>query len=290
VRVNILHLRSFYYIAIEGSINQASRRHGVSQSTLSKQLKALEERHKTALFMDRQHPLRLSAAGHDLFARAKSLFDQIEAIELAMGDQEEGGQFSVRIASDSPRLAARLGHELTQAFGQIDLQIRIENAGDTFALLRTGQADLAIVTDPPVHSQFQYIPAFKDHLCAALPLGHPALETSQFDLEWVRSATLLMRESTSRTRASIEKLLLDYNIVPQKQIQLHTRETIREGIALGMGLSFFFSSECPPDERICYRPLNLPVPAPTIMAYLIYPLERKNHPAIKKSAVIVRSF
>lgn len=48
--VNHQHLRAFHAIAEEGSISRAARRLNVAQPTLSQQLKALEDRHKAALF------------------------------------------------------------------------------------------------------------------------------------------------------------------------------------------------------------------------------------------------
>src|SRR5579862_9327373 len=67
VTVNHQHLRAFHVIATEGSISRAARRLNVAQPTLSQQLKALEERHKAALFEGRKPPLRLTTFGQQLF-------------------------------------------------------------------------------------------------------------------------------------------------------------------------------------------------------------------------------
>lgn len=280
--INILHLRSFYAIAIEGNINQASRRINVSQSTLSKQLKALESRHKTALFTGRMPPLRLTSAGEDLFAQAKDLFERMDRIEHTLDQSKSLENLSIRIASDTPALAARLAQELTLHFVGLRLQVRIENARDTFELLRTGKADVALVTDPPVHGQFQYLPVFEDTLMAALPAQHPGAGLDHYDLSTVQNDTLLFRETSSKTRAAIEKMLLDQGVIPHTQFEMHTRETIRESIALGTGISFFFSLECPPDIRIVYKPILAKNPVPSIIVYMIFHYERRNQPMLIK--------
>jgi DNA-binding transcriptional LysR family regulator len=58
-------------------------------------------------------------------------------------------------------------------------------------------------------------------------------------------------------------------------MELHTRDTIREGVALGLGLGIFISSECPPDARIAYAPLE-PVPGdPGMAGFVVCLTERR---------------
>jgi LysR family transcriptional regulator, low CO2-responsive transcriptional regulator len=295
MRINILHLRSFYVIAVDGGINQAARRLGVSQSTLSKQLKALEERHKLALFTGRAPPLTLTPKGEALFLEARKLFKIMDDIEMVLDVDPVKEHHIVRLGSDSPPLAARLAHELNQAFPSLKNQLRIENARDSFELLRTGQLDLAIVADPPVHPQFTYVPAMESHLLAALPIHHALAQAAELmpeslSPESLTHETLLSREPTSKTRAAVERLLADHGVEPQNRHELHTREAIREAIALGMGVSFFFSSECPPDPRIVYMPIAAKAPVPTIMTYLICHNDHKHQPIHRKAIQLLKTW
>jgi hypothetical protein len=67
-----------------------------------------------------------------------------------------------------------------------------------------------------------------------------------------------MREPVSKTRAAIETLLAAAEVSPERVVELHGREAMREAIALGMGVSLFFSAESPPDPRIvCLRSRRL---------------------------------
>jgi hypothetical protein len=74
-----------------------------------------------------------------------------------------------------------------------------------------------------------------------------------------------------------ERLLAGAQIVPADLIELHTRDTIREGVALGLGVSLFVSSECPPDSRIAYAPLERPakVTGPGLAEFVVCLAERK---------------
>ncbi len=291
MRVNILHLRSFYAVAKEGSINQAARRLNVSQPTVSKQLKALEDRYRISLFLSRTPPLKLTPAGEALFNEAHHLFSSVDNVEQILEDDQADRRL-LRLGSDTPPLAARLAHEMKQTFPRMHSQVRIENARDTFELLRSGQCDLAIVTDPPVHPKFEYVPIRDDHLMAAFPAGEKTAgkAAKTFDIARLGSQTLLMRETLSRTRSAIQRMLTDIDIMPNDIQDLHTRETIREAIALGMGMSFFFSLECAPDPRIDYMPIEALITLPVIRYYLISLVDKRHHPMFRRATEIVKSW
>ncbi len=289
MRVNILQLRTFYAIAREGSFNQAARRLNLSQSTLSKQLKAFEVRHQISIFTGRTPPLKLTPAGEALMADVKQLFAVIDSIEDLLDDHDSPERSIVRLGADTPGLGAGLANVIKAEFPKSQLQVRIENARDSFELFRSGQTDLAILTDPPVHQQFQYVPIIEDRLVVALARTHPLAGQATFDLKALSDYSLLYREPTSRTRASIQGLMAEAQVTPRDTQELHTRETIREAIALNMGISFFFSMECPPDERIVYKRLRTDHDIPSIRSYLVYPYERRNQPIMRKATEWART-
>ena len=111
---------------------------------------------------------------------------------------------------------------------------------ETFVGVRVAEAELCFV-DPPVEDAF-------------------ALEVP---LSVIQGETLLLREAPSRTRETTLHLLSCAGIEPLETIELHTRETIREAIAIGVGVSTFYSAECPPDPRVNYLPLGCEVPIQT---------------------------
>ncbi len=283
MRVNILQLRTFYAIAVEGSFSQAARRLNLSQSTLSKQLKAFEDRHQISIFHGRTPPLRLTPAGEALMANVKHLFSTIEDIEGLLGDHDAPERSIVRLAADTPSMGAGLAHVIRTAFPLSGLQVRIENARDTFELFRSGQADLAVICNPPVHQQFQYVPIIEDRLVVAMARTHPLAKAPFVDIEALGDCSLLLREATSRTRAATLALLAEAQVKPRDLQELGAREMIREAIALNMGMSLFYSMECPPDERIVYRRLRKDYDLGVIRSYLIYPLDRRNQPLMRKA-------
>jgi DNA-binding transcriptional LysR family regulator len=256
--VNHQHLRAFHAIASEGSISRAARRLNVAQPTLSQQLKALEDRHQAVLFDGRKPPLKLTALGRELFALTHRLFAASGVIDELLGDGPGQRLSTVRLGSDSPIYGARMAAKLREHHPDLSVQVRIGNAGETLKWLDDAKVDAAIVSDPPGDNQYAYAPLFVDWFMVAMSVNHPRAKDGCFPLATLAQSRLLVREPTSRTRMATEQLLARAQIVPQDVIELHTRETIREGVALGLGVSLFISSECPPDSRISYAPLERP--------------------------------
>ena len=256
--VNHQHLRAFHAIASEGSISRAARRLNLAQPTLSQQLKALEERHQAVLFDGRKPPLKLTALGRELFVLTERLFIASGAIDELLGDDGSLRPSTLRLGSDSPIYGARMAAQLREHHPDLGIQVRIGNARETLKWLDDAQVDAAIVSDPPGDNQYAYTPLFSDWFMVAMRADHPRANDAFFPFAALAQSRLLLREPTSRTRVATEQLLTRAQIVPLDVIELHTRDTIREGVALGLGVSLFLSSECPPDPRITYAPLEHP--------------------------------
>ena len=271
------HLRAFHAIASEGSFSRAARRLNVAQPTLSQQLKALEERHQVALFDGRKPPLKLTALGRELFALTQRLFTASGVIDELLGDDPGNRPSAVRLGSDSPIYGARMAARLREKHPEMTIQVRIGNGRETLKWLDDAKIDVAIVSDPPGDNHYAYMPLFADWFMVAMPADHPRAKDPYFPLAALREARLLVREPSSRTRVTTERLLAGAQVAPADLIELHTRETIREGVALGLGVSLFVSSECPPDSRICYAPLERPaeVTGPGLAEFVVCLAERK---------------
>jgi DNA-binding transcriptional LysR family regulator len=275
VTANYQHLRAFHAIAREGSVTRAARRLNVAQPTLSQQLKALETKHGVQLFESRRSPLQLSSAGKDLLALTERLFGAAAQIDemLEDGDHLSGGM--LRLGADSPQIAARIVQRFRQHNPRAGVLLRMGNAREVMHLLSQAQVDAAVVSDPPGDGAFHYDPLYSDVLWCALPLNHRLATHAVVAIEELGREILLNREPTSKTRAFTERAMAAANVEPLKILELQSREAIREGVALGLGIGVFFSAECPPDRRIVYRPLDLDDPAFRLDGYLICRLEQR---------------
>jgi aminoethylphosphonate catabolism LysR family transcriptional regulator len=272
---NYQHLRAFHAIAVEGGVSRAARRLNVSQPTLSQQLKSLEERYRVTLFESRKVPLRLTAAGQDLFALTSRLFATAADIDDMLGETASVSGGLLRLGSDNPTYAARIVDLFRRRHPQAEIQVRMGNAREVMRWLGEAQIDAALASDPPGDATFSYVPLASDRLACAVPKDHPLAALVAIPISAFGPETLLLRELNSKTRAFIERALADAGVAPRAILELQSRETIRECIALNLGISIFFTSECPPDSRIAYRPLEAGDRDYQLRSYLVCQSERR---------------
>lgn len=279
MNVNLLHLRSFFAVAKARSVSKAARRLNMSQPTLSKQIKALEERHKIKLLEGRRPPLSLTPAGHVLFEKAEALFGTASEIDAILGTAAADTDRLLRVGTDSPPYAAAFLAELTAHVPQLQFRVTIANAAQTTSLLTDAQVDLGIICEPVIQSDYTYVPLYVDRLVAIVPAGMTL--RGPIRLADIVAQTLLVREPTSRTRAAGNRLLAEADLVPRRTMELHTREMIREAVAHGLGISLMFERECPPDARIRILPIDSTSSALFVKGYLAVRTEQKRIPLIR---------
>lgn len=284
---NYQHLRAFHAIATDGGVSRAARRLNVSQPTLSQQLKALEERHGVSLFESRRVPLALTAPGRKLFAMTSKLFGLMSDIGELLGGTNGVDAGMLRLGADNPYYAAKVVSLLHERYARIQVQVRMGNGGEVMRWLGDAHVDAALASEPPADGAFSYEPLGCDELMCGLPAGHSWTALELVPLQAFAAETLLLREPSSKTRAFMERALGDACVEPCAIIELHSRETIREGIALGLGVGVFYDKECPPDARIVYRPIDTGGGDYQLRSYLVCQSQRRRDALMRILKAIV---
>ena len=92
-------LKGFVTIAESGSISAAARKLRVTQSWLSRQLRALEDQCGTTLLRRDTHRMSLTDTGHRVLADAKAILDMTEEAEQRLRNDQATVQGNIRIFS-----------------------------------------------------------------------------------------------------------------------------------------------------------------------------------------------
>jgi DNA-binding transcriptional LysR family regulator len=64
-------------------------------------------------------------------------------------------------------------------------------------------------------------------------------------------------------------------IKPGRLLYFHSREAIREAVALGIGVSLMYASECPPDERLVDLPPDAQPDATYLSGFVVCRVEQR---------------
>jgi DNA-binding MarR family transcriptional regulator len=95
--LNFHHLRYFHTVAHEGNLTRAAERLNVSQSSVSTQIRQLEERLGQPLFERRGRSLFLTEAGRIALDHADSIFAAGEELLNTLGERPSGRRQVLRV-------------------------------------------------------------------------------------------------------------------------------------------------------------------------------------------------
>lgn len=131
------HLRHFVTIAERGGISAAARELRITQSALSRQMKALEEQFDVPLFERGAHSLALTPAGGALLEEARKIVARIDELPEKIRIGNEG--FLIRIGY-APTLAGSFLPTAISRFGQFHPRTRIQLQDSSSVEMRQGLA------------------------------------------------------------------------------------------------------------------------------------------------------
>ncbi|GAA6617688.1 LysR family transcriptional regulator [Scytonema sp. NUACC26] len=140
-------LQAFLAIAESGSFQAAARKCGVTQSTISRQIQALEEDVGLELF-HRTSQAKLTLAGERLLPRARKICQEWQSATQEISDLLAGKQPELCVAAIHSLCAYYLPPVLQKFCHEYpEVQLRVTSLGSDRALkvLKDGLVDLAIV-------------------------------------------------------------------------------------------------------------------------------------------------
>ena len=153
-------LRYFLETAREGNMTRAAERLFISQPTMSKQLKELENELGAKLFIRSNYSIRLTEAGMLLRDRAEdilSLVDKTEAEFKSLEETNSGDIFVGAPESEAMSLFAEAVHTLQKNYPRIRCNIYSGNLSDVCERLDKGLLDFAIVMSYVDLSKYNYL-------------------------------------------------------------------------------------------------------------------------------------
>lgn len=152
-------LRYFQAVADELNFSRAADKLHVSQPTISRQIKDLEDEIGLALFHRSGHSIKLTNAGRYFYNQANQILALTDKTlsNLQMGQDISG---SITIGSAETRSFINIAQsikKLQEKHPHIKVNIVSTNANDIKAHLETGNFDFGIVIDPASKADYEFI-------------------------------------------------------------------------------------------------------------------------------------
>lgn len=153
-------LRYFVTVAREGSITNAAKYLHVTQPTLSRQLKELEEELGKKLFIRSTSAIKLTEEGMLLRKRAEDILDMVEKTrdEFRSMDDITGGDIHIGGGeTHAIKYVAQAAIDLQKRYPNIRYHFHSGNADDVMESLDRGLLDYCLFVTPVDLSKYSYV-------------------------------------------------------------------------------------------------------------------------------------
>lgn len=271
--MNLTQLRAFHLVAAAGSFTLAARTGGVSQPTLSSQVRALEQAYGVNLFDRKGRGARLTPVGQSLHRITAQLFGLEEEARILLAGTKWAVRGHLRVAADSAYHVMPVLAAMRDRHRGLSFQLRIGNSADVLNLLLGFEVDVAVTAHPVSDPRLAASPLRRDRLVVFVPKDHPWADRGALEVEDLAGCDLVVRERGSITREVFEARLAQAGVRPRALFEVQTREAVREAVASNFGIGVVFLSEFGVDPR--FRALFVEGPGLGVAEYAVTLVERR---------------
>jgi LysR family transcriptional regulator, low CO2-responsive transcriptional regulator len=232
-------LKVFEAVARNSSFTRAAEELFLTQPTVSMQVKQLAKVVGMPLFEQVGKRLFLTAAGKELYATCRDVFDRLSQFEIAIADIKGLKQGTLRIAvvTTAKYVIPRILGPFCQRYPGIDISLTVTNHQYVLDSLVDNRDDLYILSQLPDDSDAQVHPFMDNPLVVLAPRNHPLAQEKQIPLARIAEEPFIMREPGSGTRKAVQKLFDEHNLPMKVKLDLGSNEAIKQAISGGLGLS-----------------------------------------------------
>ncbi len=262
-------LQYFLAVAREQSISGAAESLHLSQPTLSRQLKELEEELGKQLMIRGSRRITLTEEGMLLRKRAEEILDLVHKTESEIIDSDETIAGDVCIGggeTDGIRLLARAARALHRQYPQIQYHLISGDAPIVTEQLDKGLIDFGVLIGTPDLSKYDSIPLpARDVWGVLMPRDCPLAQKESISREDLWDKPLILsRQKGAELTHWLHRNTNQLNIVATYNLLYNASLLVDEGLGYALTLDKLINTT---GSRLCFRPLS---PSLDIGMYLVW--------------------
>lgn len=253
-------LQYFLAVAREQSISGAAEYLHLSQPTLSRQLKDLEDELGKQLFVRGNRKITLTDEGMMLRKRAEEITELVKKTEdeiMLSDDTVTGNVYIGAGETDAVRILAKAACRLQKEFPQICIHISSGDAQDVTERLNKGLIDFGVLFDPTDLSEYNHLRLpFKDEWGVLMRRDAPLAKKEMITPEDLWDEPLIIsRQQKEGGSLSIwlKQSFSNLNIAATYSLLYNGSLMVDEGIGYALCLNHIINPTG--ESNLCFRPL-----------------------------------
>ena len=262
--MDIQHLQYFVAVAIHGSFTKAAQKLYVTQPTISKMIKNIEEELGVSLFDRSGKQIKLTDAGNVIFTQAQNIIKSFENLSDELDDLMSLKTGSIEIGLP-PMIGSRFFPKIIQKFHKqypnISLQVVEVGAKSVERDVSNGTLDLGVVVLPTKEDHFHAYSFVNEKLMLLVHPDHPLSQKDIVTLSELEEETFILfsKDFTLHDRIIEECVRVGFN--PNIIYESSQWDFISEMVAANLGIALLPETvtRAVNSEKVRIIPLHEPV-------------------------------
>jgi DNA-binding transcriptional LysR family regulator len=289
---------AFAAVAKHLNVTKAANMLHVSQPSLSKHLKALEENFSLRLFTRHPKGIRLTDEGYEFFHDIEPILAQLEKINQRYrsgtaskhsGPLKVGGTYG-----PASRILPSLLTEFKKSYPKVDVTLRANSGGIIHQKILQADLEIAVCSRAPAPSSMLYSePYLPMKLVAFVARNDPSARKKELTLAELEDIPLVVR-SNGGSESTTQSLLVALKRPGHKiniAMACESPEAIKRAVSQRLGVGFLYYDAVRDDiERGSFKILNIRGLELVGQTYIIYHKERPLSPNAAEFLKLLRDW
>lgn len=288
--MRIEQIKAFMAVSETGSFGQAAKQCGVTQSTISRQVQALEAHLKTSLF-HRHAQAKLTIAGDKLLPHARRICQEWDKVEEKIKELLEGEQPELCVAAIHSVCAYFLPpllQQFCQNYPRVQLRVTALGSDRALKVLRDGLVDVAIVMNNKyltATGEMLVKPLYEEVIQVLVAKNHPLASKANLTVKDLASYSQVIFKDGYGMQRIVQDLFASHGFDLLVAMELNTLDAFRGVIRQGNLIALLPQSalqECVFDPTLAIIPITLDSGLPlTRDVVLVTTCDRLEIPTVK---------
>lgn len=276
------HLKYFVEVADKKSFSKAARTLHISQSAISRTIKALEEELGVVLFMRNAKAVELTDAGTIFLSHAKRVVFMFEHLKTDFENEFKLEQGTVLIGlppiTGAPIFANLLG-AFKQEYPQIELDLYEHGSKKVEISVQEGLIDLGIICTQPKEKDFESFFLTQDPMNVIIHRDNILSKEKTIPLKKLANESLVLYRDDFNLHDEIIQDCKKIGFQPKIVFETSQRDLMIQTVVANLGVALLPSHICPNKEsnpRVAEQVVVRPLVEPEIM-HVLYVIWKRGH-------------
>ena len=233
-------LKVFCDLVDTASFSQAASLNSITQSAVSQQIRALEQRYHVSLiergkknFAVTQEGKAFLQASREILHTFESLGDRIKELQnVVAGELHVATVYNIGLHELPPFLKKFKG-----AYPEVNVLVNYRRSAQVYTDVLEGDADLGLVAFPTKRTGLVVEDFRRDKLVLICHPGHPLAERDHVTLHDLEGVKFIAFEDDLPIRKVVDRLLREQGIHVQQTMEFDNVETVKRAVEIEGGVS-----------------------------------------------------